>query len=615
MNTTNSKPKLQPEQNNKQKDYLNSSQLAKDWIEVVRLSGNLFQKFAKNQAKKGLDLPSDELGMMSTFQKFSKSLLSNPDVLLADQIKIWWDYYELWNQTFFGMMGFNTKSKLPGIVENDRRFKSPSWQESFVFNFIKQSYQILAYRFMRIIGNSRGLSEEEQKKLLFYSRLFVNSISPSNFVLTNPDILRATINSSGNNLVKGLQNLLKDLNNSNGLLRIKMTDEKAFELGKNIAKSPGKIVYQNRIMQVIQYSPTTSKVYQEPILIISPWINKYYILDLQEKNSFIKYCVDSGFTVFVTSWVNPDQKLSNLTLDNYLKEGTFTAIDVVTEITQSKQIHTIGYCIGGTLQAAMLSIMATNKDTRVKTATFFTSLIDFSIVGDLGVFIDEAQLDKLEYKMSKKGYLEGTNMATIFNMLRDNELIWSFVINNYLLGKDPMPFDLLYWNSDSTRMPAKMHSFYLRNMYLENKFKDPGGISLLKTPIDVSKIKTPVYFVSTIEDHIAPWQGTYLGAKLLSGETNFILGGSGHIAGIINPPISGKYFYLKNKSQKLTDSPEKWLESADRYEGSWWNEWQQWLANKSSKDKVDARKGGSKKYKVIEDAPGSYVKMRIRPQR
>lgn len=610
----NEKIKSEDINNKDSAERVNPSILAKEWIEVLRLSVILFQSYAKNHAQKGIQLPSDEIGMMYTFQKFSENLLRHPADMLAEQLKIWWDYYELWNNTFMGIMGFPQKSTNPAFDEKDKRFKSPSWQESFVFNYIKQSYQIIAYRIMRIIAKSRGLSENEQRKVLFFSRLYINAISPSNFVLTNPDVLRETINTCGKNLIRGLQNLLEDLNNSSGTIQTKMSDEKAFSLGENIATTPGKVVFQNRIMQIIQYTASTEKVYKEPLLIIPPWINKFYILDLQAKNSFIKYCVDSGQTVFIISWVNPDENLCELSFEDYLKEGTLTAVDVVCDITKEKKINSIGYCIGGTLQAAMLSIMESKKDTRIASATFFTSLIDFSIAGDLSVFIDENQLSNIENKMKQKGYLDSSDMSTTFSILRDNELIWSFVINNYLLGREPMAFDLLYWNSDSTRMPAKMHAFYLRKMYLENKFKDPKGVNILGTDINISKIKIPVCFISTIEDHIAPWEGTYLGAKLFAGKTNFILGGSGHIAGIINPANSGKYFYLKNDVVKLPDKSQDWLKDAQRYEGSWWNEWKNWIINNSSGE-IAKRKIGEGKYKALEDAPGSYVKVRVHPKR
>jgi len=373
-------------------------------------------------------------------------------------------------------------------------------------------------------------------------------------------------------------------------------------------------VYQNELYQLIQYSPSTEKTFKRPLLIIPPWINKFYILDLQPKNSMIKWMVDQGHTVFVISWVNPDETLADKNFENYMTEGVLDALDTVELATGSNEINAIGYCIGGTLLSATLSYMAVKKDERIKSATFFTALIDFSEPGDLGVFIDEAQVEALEDKMSEEGYLEGKSMANAFNMLRSNDLIWSFYINNYLMGKDPMVFDLLYWNSDSTRLPAAMHSFYLRNMYIENKLKDPGGISLDGVEIDVSKIETPSYFISTIDDHIAPWKSTYDGAKLLSGPVNFVLGGSGHIAGIVNPPAANKYGHWTKKTaskrRKLPADSQTWFDEAEQHDGSWWPNWQKWV---SSHDKrmVKARIPGKGKLKALEDAPGSYVAKRL----
>lgn len=617
MSTDTTKAATQTKAKPNAEHLANPAELAAKWIDVMRLSGELFQNYAHEQAKKGVSLPSDELGMVNTFKKFADNLLKHPAHLFEEQMKAWWDYYELWNNTFMGMMGFGLKPVVD--AQGDGRWKSPSWQESFVFYYIKQSYLILAHRFLRVIADSRGMNEHEQKKLLFFSRSFINALSPSNFVLTNPEVLRVTINSGGQNLVNGLKHLLEDLNAGKGSLQTKMTDEKSFELGVNVASTPGKVVFQNRIMQLIQYAPSTEKVYKKPLLIIPPWINKFYVLDLQPKNSFVKYCVDQGYTTFIISWTNPDESLSDLMFDDYLREGTLKAIEVALAITGEKELNAVSYCLGGTLLSSTLAYMAKKKINTVASATFFTTLIDFSVPGDLGVFIDEAQVKSLEKKMSEHGYLDGGDMASTFNMLRDNDLIWSFIVNNYLMGRDPLPFDLLYWNSDSTRMPAAMHSYYLRNMYMENKLKDPNGLSLLDTPLDMREVKVPSCFVSAIEDHIAPWKGTYLGARLFSGPTRFMLGGSGHIAGIINPAQSGKYFYMVNDSvTKLPDDPEKWMSGADRRDGSWWSEWSKWAQihnAQDEQDKIPARQPGNQAHKPLEDAPGSYVRVRVRPKR
>jgi len=395
-------------------------------------------------------------------------------------------------------------------------------------------------------------------------------------------------------------------------LRIKMTDTTAFELGKNVATTPGKVVFQNDLIQLLQFEPTTREVFKRPLLIFPPWINKYYILDLREKNSFIKWATDQGHSVFVMSWVNPDARLATKSFGDYLTEAALAAVDKVCEQTGEKEINAVGYCLGGTLLGTTLAYMAATKDKRIASATFFTTMLDFSIPGELGVFIDEQQVASLEKKMAERGFLEGTEMAGTFNMLRSNDLIWSFVVNNYLMGKDPFPFDLLFWNSDSTRMPYAMHSFYLRNMYMQNLLKEPGGITLNDVAIDLGKIKVPSYFISTIEDHIAPWKSTYLGAQRFSGPVRFVLGGSGHIAGIVNPPAANKYGYWLN--DKLGETADHWLEDAQQQPGSWWTDWQQWVTAQDDR-KVPARSPAKGKLKVLEDAPGSFAKFRLDTQK
>jgi polyhydroxyalkanoate synthase len=420
-------------------------------------------------------------------------------------------------------------------------------------------------------------------------------------------VFRETIATGGQNLVKGLNNLLDDIERGNGQLRISMTDSKAFELGVNIATTPGKVVAQTELMQLIQYEPTTAKVWQRPLLIIPPWINKYYILDLREKNSFIRYTVSEGITTFVISWVNPDARLAGKDFEDYLLEGPLAALDAMRDATGEADANVIGYCLGGTLLAATLAYLAAKKQKRVASATFMTALVDFTAPGELEVFIDESQVASLEKKMQERGYLEGSEMANTFNLLRANDLIWSFVINNYLLGRDPFPFDLLHWNCDSTRMPAKMHSYYLRNMYMGNKLREPGALTLAGVPIDLTKVTTPTYFVSAIEDHIAPWKTTYAGPGLMRGERRFVLSGSGHIAGMINPPAANKYGYWTNDA--LADSADEWFAQATQHEGSWWTDWRAWIERYLGGE-VPARVPGKGKLPVIEAAPGSYARIR-----
>jgi len=449
-----------------------------------------------------------------------------------------------------------------------------------------------------------GLDDKTSKKIDFYTRQFVDAIAPSNFVLTNPEVLRATIETGGENLVKGLDNLLKDLERGKGRLMIRMTDLEKFKVGVNIAVTPGKVIYQNDLIQLIQYEPATETVKRRPLLIIPPWINKFYILDLRPENSFIRWAVEQGHTVFVVSWVNPDEKLAEQTFEDYMREGLLAALDALEQATGEREANLIGYCLGGTLLAATLAYMKAKGDDRIKSATYFVALVDFKEAGELSVFIDEEQLHYLEERMRAHGYLEGADMATTFNMLRANDLIWSFVVNNYLLGKEPFPFDLLYWNSDSTRMPAAMHSFYLRNMYQENKLVVPGGISLAGVPIDVSTITTPSFLLSTREDHIAPWKSTYAATQLYRGPVKFVLAASGHIAGVVNPPGKSKYGHWENAKNPPT--ADEWLATAKQYPDSWWPVWEKWIA-KYAGGEVPARKPGDGKLKPIESAPGSYV--------
>ena len=551
----------------------------------------------------------DPLNLASAFFEMTTRLMSDPTKLMQAQVSLWQDYLKLWQSTTQRMMGMEADP----VVEperSDRRFRDPAWEENQLFDFIKQSYLLSARWMQDIVGDVEGLDTHTAKKVDFYTRQFVDAMAPSNFVMTNPEVLRTTVESGGENLIKGLENLLEDLERGKGQLRIRMTDLEAFELGKNIAVTPGKVIYQNELMQLLQYEPQTEEAHKRPLMIIPPWINKFYILDLREKNSFIKWAVEQGYTVFVISWVNPDEKLRDKTFEDYMDQGPLTAMDVIEKVTGEKEVNAIGYCLGGTLLACTLAYMAEKNDDRIKAATFFTAMTDFTEAGELGVFIDEEQLSALEQQMEKKGFLEGASMATTFNMLRANDLIWSFVVNNYLLGKDPFPFDLLYWNSDSTRMPAAMHSFYLRKMYQENLLSKPGGITLKGVPIDLGKIKQPIFMLSTREDHIAPWKATYALTNLAGGPVRFCLAASGHIAGVVNHPDANKYCHWTLPSKKKNPkTPEKWLENAEQHEGSWWPEWDRWMQRHAG-GKVPAREPGGGKLKPIEDAPGSYVKVK-----
>jgi polyhydroxyalkanoate synthase len=534
-------------------------------------------------------------------------LMANPAQMMKAQIGFWQDYMTLWQNTARRMMGIATEPVIDAHA-TDRRFKDDAWKDSEVFDFIKQSYLLSARYVQDVVTHVDGLDAKTAQKVDFYSRQFTDAMSPSNFLLTNPEVLRKTAETGGENLLKGLNNLLSDLERGKGKLHIKMTDTDAFRVGENIGVSPGKVVYQNDLMQLVQYTPSTATVLKRPLLIAPPWINKFYILDLRPRNSFVRWAVAQGHTVFMVSWVNPDAKLAEKGFEEYMTEGYLAALDAIEAATGEREVNAIGYCLGGTLLGSTLAYMAAQGDDRIKSATFFVSMLDFAEAGELGVFIDEEQLRALEGKMNKRGYLEGSEMATTFNMLRANDLIWSFVVNNYLLGNEPFPFDLLYWNSDSTRMPAKMHSFYLRKMYQENLLAQPGGISLNGVPIELGKIKTPAYFLSTREDHIAPWKSTYRGTQLLGGKKRFVLAASGHIAGVVNPPESGKYSHWVNTA--LPADPEAWFHGATEIAGSWWPDWHRWVSA-LGKEQVPARVPGDGKLTPIEDAPGSYVKVRV----
>jgi len=568
-----------------------------------RVMAEFMQRQAADQAEN-----PDPLNIANAFVQMTQSLVQNPQKLWEMQAAFWQDYMQLWSSSMRRFWGIESKPVIEP-APGDRRFKDRDWSENTAFDFIKQSYLLAARYVEQAADSTNGLDEQTKKKIDFYTKQFVDALAPSNFAMTNPEVVRATIDSKGENLVRGLKNLLDDLERGKGKLHIKMTDYAAFEVGKNIAVSPGKVVYQNDLIQLLQYSPTTPSVAKRPLLIVPPWINKFYILDLRETNSFIKWATSQGQTVFVVSWVNPDEKLAEKTFEDYMQEGMLDAMDAVEKATGERELNLIGYCLGGTLTAATLAYMASTGDDRVKSVTFFTTLVDFKEAGDLTVFIDEEQLKTLEARMAKKGYLEGADMATTFNMLRANDLIWSFVVNNYLLGKDPFPFDLLYWNSDATRMPQMMHMFYLRKMYQENLLVKPGGITLKNVPIDLRKVSIPVCILSTKEDHIAPWKATYAATQLYKGPVKFILSGSGHIAGVVNPAGSDKYGYWTSSAKKYPKTPDDWLKSATQHKGSWWPEWRKWLADFEG-EQVPARKPGDGKLKVLEDAPGSYVKVK-----
>ncbi|MBI2240164.1 MAG: class I poly(R)-hydroxyalkanoic acid synthase [Magnetospirillum gryphiswaldense] len=584
---------------------IDPAELSQAMANIAERAQRIVSEFVSRQASEPGPQNFDPLNIGNAFMEMTAKMMSDPVKLVEANLTLWNDYLALWQNTARRLFGEHAEP-IAKPDPADRRFKDEMWEENEVFDFIKQSY-LLSARYMHgLVHGVEGLDDHTAQKVDFYTRQFVDAMAPSNFVLTNPEVLRTTVETGGENLIKGLDNLLSDLERGKGKLSIKMTDYDAFKVGENIAVTPGKVVYQNDMMQLLQFDPTTETVADRPLLIVPPWINKYYILDLRPKNSFIKWAVDQGHTVFVISWVNPDEQLTAKGFADYMLEGPLAAIKAIEQATGHKEVNAVGYCLGGTLTVCTLAYMATKGLTGIASATLFTTMTDFSEPGELGVFIDEEQLVALESRMNEAGYLDGRDMAMTFNMLRANDLIWSFVVNNYLLGKDPFPFDLLYWNSDSTRMPAAMHSFYLRKMYQQNLLVQPGGIQLDGVDIDLSKIKTPIYMLSAREDHIAPWKSTFALTQNSGGPVKFVLSASGHIAGVVNPPAANKYCYWTNA--KKVKNPDTWLNGATQVEGSWWPDWHAW-ATKGTKQ-IPARHPGDGKLGVVEDGPGSYVKER-----
>jgi polyhydroxyalkanoate synthase len=546
-----------------------------------------------------------------SFVDLAQKLAANPGKLVEIQLAFWKDYGALWERTTRRLVGGAGAAAEPVITPSpaDRRFHDPQWAENAVFDFIKQSYLLTARSIHGAVASATGLDPHTAERVDFYTRQFVDALSPSNSIVLNPAVLKATLESGGENLVAGLANLLDDVERSKGQLQVRRQPDAAFALGKDLAATPGKVIFQNELMQLLQYSPSTEKVHERPLLIVPPWINKYYVVDLSARNSWVRWAVSQGFTVFAISWVNPDERLAGKNFEDYLADGPLAALDAIEKATGEHDVLAVGYCLGGTLLSTTLAYLAEVGDPRIKAATLFTTMLDFAEPGEVGVFIDEEQLQSLEKQMNETGYLDGAQMASAFTMIRANDLVWSFVVHNYLLGKDPMPFDVLYWGADATRMPAKMHSFYLRNMYQHNRLRERGGLSLLGKPIDLRKVDVPVYFLSAREDYVAPWKSTYAGTHLMGGPVRFVLGGSGHIAAVLNPVGSPFYGYATNTD--LPEAPEEWDAKAERHQGSWWPDWLAWVTPFVGKS-LDAseRAPGGKKLPVIEDAPGSYVKVR-----
>ncbi|SDO02286.1 class I poly(R)-hydroxyalkanoic acid synthase [Vreelandella arcis] len=552
--------------------------------------------------------------MRESFEAGAQALMQNPTLLWQTQSRLLQDQWLLWQQGMRAMAGEQV-SPLVTPEKGDRRFKDAAWTQEPHYMAIMQQYLLFSQMVDELVDSLSGLDETHQRNLAFYARQVVNAMSPTNFVSTNPEVMRRTLETKGQNLVDGLERLREDLANSAEGINVRMTDRSAFGVGENIAVTPGAVVYENELMQLIQYTPTTEKTYKTPLLVVPPWINKYYVLDLREDNSMMKWLVDQGHSVFLISWRNPGPEQSDITWADYMQLGPITAMEAIEQACGEKSVNILSYCVGGTLTASTVAYLtSTRRGRKVKSVTYMATLQDFRDPGDIGVFLNERAVDGIEDSMQQKGYLDGRSMAYTFNLLRENDLFWSFYINNYLKGETPAAFDLLYWNTDGTNLTAGTHPWYLRHMYLQNKLVEPGGIELDGVKIDLRKVSTPSYFVSTKEDHIAKWNSTYYGALLPKGSSTFVLGGSGHIAGIVNPPHKQKYGYWTN--DKLPESHEAWLESATFNEGSWWPHWQAWItengyADPDPKKMVAARKPGEGDLTVIEPAPGRYVKTTI----
>jgi poly[(R)-3-hydroxyalkanoate] polymerase subunit PhaC len=544
--------------------------------------------------------------VVKTLTSIAEYWLSDNERASDVQARMAKGYLDLWGSAMRRLAG---EEAMPAISPSprDKRFADPEWKSNQFFDFMMQAYLLTTQWAQDLVRNAEGVDPHTRKKAEFYVQQITNALAPSNFVLTNPEILRETLAQSGDNLVRGMSMLAEDIEAGKGTLRIRQSDPANLIVGVNMATTPGKVIYQNDLIQLIQYTPTTENVLRTPLLIVPPWINKYYILDLRPEKSFIKWCVDQGITVFVISWVNPDKNLGAKTWEDYMKEGPLAAMDVIEKMTGEMKVHTMGYCVGGTLLATTLAWLAEKRRQRVTSATFLAAQVDFTHAGDLLVFVDEGQISALERDMQESGVLEGSKMAMAFNMLRSNDLIWSYVVSNYLKGKPPSAFDLLHWNSDATRMPAANHSYYLRNCYLENRLSS-GSMVLDNTLLDLSKVKVPVYNLATREDHIAPADSVLYGSQFFGGPVKYVLSGSGHIAGVVNPPAAGKYQFWLNDNIKDV-SLSDWIKGAVEHKGSWWPNWREWLGA-IDPEEVPARKPGSDGLPPIEDAPGSYVRVR-----
>lgn len=581
--------------------------MAQNMGRLVEQAGKVTAAYLKpierGEAKTGQADEASE--MVRVLGRVAERWVNDPQKIIEAQASITSDFLNLWSTTL-KRIGGETVEPVIEPEKRDARFADPEWSSHPVFDFVKQAYLLTTRWAEGMVEQAEDLDPHTRNRARFYVKQIAGALSPSNFVATNPELLRETMAQNGENLVRGMKMLAEDIEAGGGELKIRQSDPGAFQIGVNIATTPGKVIYRNDIIELIQYAPTTETVLKRPLLIVPPWINKFYILDLNAEKSFIRWCVAQGLTVFCISWVNPDQRHALKDFESYMREGIFAALEAVEQATGEKQVSAIGYCVGGTLLGVTLAYMAATQDKRIASATFFTTQVDFTHAGELSVFVDEEQIRTVEEQMAERGYLDGARMAGAFNMLRPNDLIWSYAVNNYLKGKAPTAFDLLYWNSDSTRMPAANHSFYLRNCYLDNKLSK-GEMRIGGKLLDLKKVKIPIYNLATREDHIAPAKSVFIGSQCFGGPVDYVVAGSGHIAGVVNPPSKVKYQYWTGP--KPEGALEDWLKKTQEHPGSWWPHWFAWLEKQAPK-RVKAREPGEGKLPALEDAPGSYVKIK-----
>lgn len=563
---------------------------------------NMFQSKALNSSPMQSALLEQNLQDMG---KWVEEAAKQPEKVLHTQMKWWQDQMQIWQRCIMNN-GNNEIEPVISPEKGDRRFKDEAWEDHALYDAIKQSYLLFGKNMLGMIEQAQGLPSDVKDRLKFFTRQMVNAVSPTNFISTNPELMRLTLESKGENLVNGLQQFQEDLKSSADVLKISMTSKDAFTIGTDLAVTPGEVIYRNHLMELIQYHPQTETVHQRPIFIVPPFINKYYILDMRRKSSLVNWLVEQGHTVFLISWRNPDESMAESGFDDYVVNGIIAALDAIEEQTGEAHVNAVGYCIGGVLLSTTMAYMVSKRmKQRIKSATLLTTMLDFTSPGEIGVYINEPTISAIEEQNNANGgFMDGRMMGTTFSMLRENSLYWNYYIDNYLKGQSPLDFDLLYWNSDSTNVSAACHSFILRQLYLENNLMKPKTVKIQGTGIDLSKIKIPTYFLSTREDHIADWKSTYDGSKLLSGPTTFVLGESGHIAGVVNPPSKNKYGYWEGG--KSSGDSQQWLESAKHHDGSWWEHWNGWLAKlEKDTEQVPARK--VEQERSLCPAPGTYV--------